>query len=165
MTTRRLHVFGDTSLTQCPYEQYGISSPPRSEYGSDRGSRVGRDGAGIVLKPAVNARVSQLAMLTNSHQTLSPYTRSMQHYAVRSAVPKVPTPGVAGAQPERPQVKARRKRTYHIGRSTPATPPEKTPSSPRPASDYSEYFHVSPQMEDAPVLEDGMHHRVPFVAA
>ncbi|KZT60203.1 hypothetical protein CALCODRAFT_480925 [Calocera cornea HHB12733] len=141
-----------------PFDQLGVGSPPRSEYGSERG---------IVLKPAVNARVNQLAMLTNSHQTLSPYTRSMQHYAVRSAVPKAAISGIGGAPPERAPIKARRKRTYHIGKKTPVTPPEPTPSSPRPASDYSEYFHVSPQIEEAPILEsdDGLHHRAPYVAA
>ncbi|KAG2343652.1 hypothetical protein BDR05DRAFT_982784 [Suillus weaverae] len=67
----------------------------------------------VVLRPALNNTISQLSTLSHSNHTLSPYTRSLAHFTVRSVPPRtVSKEQVAG---ERPGVKARRKRTYRIG--------------------------------------------------
>ncbi|TFK55652.1 hypothetical protein OE88DRAFT_1652063 [Heliocybe sulcata] len=68
----------------------------------------------IVLRPALNNSISQLSTLSHSNHTLSPYTRSLQHFTVRS-VPHRPT-GLSGlaAAAERP-AKAKRKRTFRLG--------------------------------------------------
>ncbi|KAJ7098728.1 hypothetical protein B0H15DRAFT_821976 [Mycena belliarum] len=53
--------------------------------------------------------VHALAMLSHSNHTLSPYTRSLSHFAVRSGPPRPPAVGAATAR------KGRRRRTYRIG--------------------------------------------------
>ncbi|KAG2751215.1 hypothetical protein P692DRAFT_20774918 [Suillus brevipes Sb2] len=67
----------------------------------------------VILRPALNNTISQLSTLSHSNHTLSPYTRSLAHFTVRSVPPRmISKEQVAG---ERPGVKARRKRMYRIG--------------------------------------------------
>ncbi|KAF7302108.1 Mitochondrial distribution and morphology protein 34 [Mycena indigotica] len=56
--------------------------------------------------------VHALAMLSHSNHTLSPYTRSLAHFAVRSGPPKPRPPAISAAR------KGKRKRTFHIGKGT-----------------------------------------------
>lgn len=98
----------------------------------------------IVLRPALNDSISQLSTLSHSNHTLSPYTRSVEHFTVRS-VPHRPS-GLSGssASAEKQPVKARRKRTYRLGEKTrvgSATDNPSfvaTPSSPTPPSEFDE---------------------------
>lgn len=75
----------------------------------------------IVLRPSLNNSIHQLSTLSHSNHTLSPYTRSLEHFAVRSGPPRPVGVNGSGSGPggspgERQQpVKARRKRTFHIG--------------------------------------------------
>ena len=73
----------------------------------------------IVLRPGLNDSVTQLGALSQLNQTLSPYTRSLEHVTVRS----VPRSTLLPA-PEKPKPqKARRKRMYRIGKkAAPAVP-------------------------------------------
>ncbi|TFY74090.1 hypothetical protein EWM64_g9922, partial [Hericium alpestre] len=51
------------------------------------------DPAQIVLQPTLNNTVSHLNMLSHSNHTLSPYTRALEHFTVRTACrTHVPTP-------------------------------------------------------------------------
>ncbi|QRV72678.1 mitochondrial distribution and morphology protein 34 [Ceratobasidium sp. AG-Ba] len=94
----------------------------------------------IVLRPGLNTTVTQLSTLSQTNHTLSLYTPSVKHVTVRS-VPRRPpgTPGMNGAiqYAERQPVKARRKRTYRIGKSSGAQ--EQGPESASPTSSQSEY--------------------------
>jgi distribution and morphology protein 34 len=107
----------------------------------------------LVFRPALNSNVSHLSMLSNSYHTLSPYTRSMDHYIMRSGPPKDPNATVVERQP----LKARRRRTYKI-RSSSVTQEEEPPQhqtmpvtprvDPVPLSDYDRaeiehYFRMS----------------------
>lgn len=74
----------------------------------------------IILRPSLNNSIHQLSTLSYSNHTLSPYTRSLEHFAVRSGPPRSAGvngwPGQGGSPGERQQpVRARRKRTFRIG--------------------------------------------------
>jgi distribution and morphology protein 34 len=76
----------------------------------------------IVLRPnSNNSSIHQLSTLSHSNHTLSPYTRDLSHFTVRSVPPRnISVAGIGGsaigmAGGDRQPVKARRKRTYHIG--------------------------------------------------
>ena len=119
-------------------------------YGSPPHIRSTLDADGnIVLRPGLNT-ISKLSTLSHSNHTLSPYTRSLEHFTVRSVPHRV-----SGAIPagDRRPVKARRKRTYHLGGQKPPPPLETVAesrtasSSPPPpsefeVSDVEHYFHV-----------------------
>lgn len=105
----------------------------------------------IVLKPGLSS-VSRLSMLSHSHQTLSPYTRTLEHFTVRSVPPRETTSSGSGSAAERQPVKARRKRTFFLGKKPTSSPPpiaspvSSRPISPEPtisefdASDMDRYF-------------------------
>jgi len=97
----------------------------------------------IILRPSLNEHVFKFSTLTHSNHTLSPFTRSLEHFAVRSGPPKASmNSGVGGGPSDRPphaKVKARRKRIYRVGgkKKEPEEPPQpKFP--PAPASDFDE---------------------------
>ena len=103
----------------------------------------------IVLRPSLsNASIHQLSSLSHSNHTLSPYTRSLSHFTVRSVPPRGIGPSGLSASFERQPVKAKRKRTYRLGGRKP--PPESVPvdpvvpdsperaSSPIPPSEFDE---------------------------
>lgn len=108
----------------------------------------------IVLKPGLSS-VSRLSMLSNSNHTLSPYTRPLEHFTVRSVPPRESTSSGSGSAAERTPVKARRKRTFFLGKKPhqPTSDPDTSPLesravSPAPpisefdASDMDRYFRA-----------------------
>ena len=110
----------------------------------------------IVLKPGLNS-VSRLSMLSNSNQTLSPYTRPLEHFTVRSGPPREPASSGSGSAAERQPVKAKRKRTFFLGKkSQPTTEPvtpasdsrvvSPTPMSDFDASDMDRYFRAREEL-------------------
>ncbi|KAI6040459.1 hypothetical protein EDC04DRAFT_2677874 [Pisolithus marmoratus] len=128
----------------------------------------------IVLRPTLNNTVHQLSTLSHSNHTLSPYTRSLAHFTVRSVPPRtVSAPGVQ-SQPERRPTKAKRKRTYRIGRLKAGAEPEplplSSPPSPPPPSEFDQadvdqYFRFRedfvsmPQQSKSSSLRDHHQHR------
>lgn len=109
------------------------------------------------LRPGQNS-TAHLSTLSHSNHTLSPFTRSLEHFTVRSglhvrhrldAVEGHPSP--ATTEPRVP-VKARRKRTFYIGgkkqaaktpslKFTASSPPSSPPLSAGAPSAYSEVDH------------------------
>ncbi|KAI0775890.1 hypothetical protein BD413DRAFT_491086 [Trametes elegans] len=86
----------------------------------------------IVLRPALNNTISQLSTLSHSNHTLSPYTRTLEHFTVRSVPPREAHSSGPASSAERQPVKARRKRTHRLGRKpAPAPPPPPPPPLPR----------------------------------
>jgi len=97
----------------------------------------------IILRPSLNEHIFKLSTLTHSNHTLSPFTRSLEHFAVRSGPPKAPiNPGVGGGPSDKPpqaKVKAKRKRIYRVGGKK--KEPEELPQlkfPPAPVSDFDE---------------------------
>jgi mitochondrial distribution and morphology protein 34 len=96
----------------------------------------------IILRPSLNEHVFKLSTLTHSNHTLSPFTRSLEHFAVRSGPPKTsPTSGIGGGPSDRPpqtRVKAKRKRIYRVGGKKEPDEPPQPKFPPAPASDFDE---------------------------
>ena len=116
----------------------------------------------IILRPSLNEHVFKLSTLTHSNHTLSPFTRSLEHFAVRSGPPKAPANSGVGSGPlDRPpqaKVRAKRKRIYRVGgKKEPEEPPQpKFP--PAPASDFDEsdmdrYFKWRDEVEQHQQLD------------
>jgi mitochondrial distribution and morphology protein 34 len=118
----------------------------------------------IILRPSLNNTIHHLSTLSQSNHTLSPYTRSLEHFTVRSVPPRT---AVAMAT-ERQPVKAVRKRTHRLGGaqrskantespSEPApTPPSPIPPSEFDAGDMDRYFRDSEAPPNSP--ENGPMH-------
>ncbi|EJF62278.1 hypothetical protein DICSQDRAFT_169308 [Dichomitus squalens LYAD-421 SS1] len=81
----------------------------------------------IVLRPTLNGSISKLSTLSHSNHTLSPYTRTVEHFTVRSVPPRDTNNSGPSSTVERQPVKARRKRLHRLGKK-PARPPESFPS-------------------------------------
>jgi distribution and morphology protein 34 len=96
----------------------------------------------IVLRPGLNTTVTQLSTLSQTNHTLSLYTPSVKHVTVRSVPRRPPGSGVSAMQhAERQPVKARRKRTYRIGKSASREPePEPSVSGGSSQSEFGHYF-------------------------
>jgi distribution and morphology protein 34 len=108
----------------------------------------------IILRPSLNNYISKLSTLSHSNHTLSPYTRSFEHFTVRSVPPRAPlkTAGLSIASDRQFCVKAKRKRIYRVGSASkdtakfekateePLPPPPLTPSPDFDASDMDRYF-------------------------
>ena len=77
----------------------------------------------IVLRPTLNGSISKLSTLSHSNHTLSPYTRTLEHFTVRSVPPRDANMSGPSSAVERQPVKARRKRLHRLGKK-PAKPPE-----------------------------------------
>jgi distribution and morphology protein 34 len=97
----------------------------------------------IVLHASLNNTIHQLSTLSHSNHTLSPYTRSLEHFTVRSVPPRTFNAPGMHPPPERRPVKAKRKRTYRLGgTSKPAEParpqPPTSPPSPVPPSEFDQ---------------------------
>lgn len=106
----------------------------------------------IILRPGLNATISQLSLLNYSNHTLSPYTTALDHFAIRSVPPRILNH--RGTPPERTPMKAKRKRTYRIGgpKQTTSTPenqalPKTQPSSEFDASDVDLYFRTDDESD------------------
>ncbi|KAG5648764.1 hypothetical protein DXG03_000112 [Asterophora parasitica] len=70
----------------------------------------------IVLRPSLNNSIHQLSTLSHSNHTLSPYTRNLQHFTVRSVPPRSAAPsGGFQSSIDRQPVKAKRKRIFRLG--------------------------------------------------
>ncbi|CAL1700383.1 unnamed protein product [Somion occarium] len=129
-------------------DKFYTGSPPES-YTSEHDPK-------IVLKAAVNNSVSRLSTLIHSNHTLSPYTRTLEHFTVRSVPPREATSSGSGSAVDRQPVKAKRKRIYRLGGKQKKPPEEEAgskrdnqtsePHSPAPpssefdASDMDRYF-------------------------
>ncbi|KAJ7693850.1 hypothetical protein B0H17DRAFT_932344 [Mycena rosella] len=102
------------STSPSPSHSLSLSTPPSSFHDPP---------------PLTAHSVHALAMLSHSNHTLSPYTRSLSHFAVRSGPPRPPAVGAAVAR------KGRRRRTYRIGASAkPPAAPEVEPEAEVPIS-------------------------------
>lgn len=62
-----------------------------------------------MLRPALHGALSTLATLAHSNHTLSPYTRALSHFTVRSGPRRAPP------APPRAPPRARRRRTHVLG--------------------------------------------------
>ena len=103
------------------------------------------------LRPSAN-NTAQLAILSQSNHTLSPFTRSLEHFTVRSVPhhrrqpPKTSRSKGSNTPPERQPVKARRRRVFHLGNSKPSVTlssegiPSFSPSVPSEISEVDHYF-------------------------
>jgi len=162
---RRLSVSSSSA-----FDVFHSGSPPTHHTLSDTDPQ-------IILRPSLNNTIHQISTLSHSNHTLSPYTRSLAHYTVRSVPPRTLNASGVQAAPERRPVKARRKRTYRIGgpkAPEPPPPPSSPPSPPSPPSpvppsefdpaDMDQYFRFrdefSPvdQLSKSSPLRDYQHH-------
>ncbi|KAL4076343.1 hypothetical protein J3A83DRAFT_4126269 [Scleroderma citrinum] len=164
---RRLSVSSSSA-----FDVFHSGSPPTYHALSDADPK-------IVLRPSLNNTIHQLSTLSYSNHTLSPYTRSLEHYTVRSVPPRTLNASGVQAAPDRRPVKARRKRTCRIGGSKTAEPPPPSsppsPPSPVPPSEFDpadmdQYFRFRDdfppvdQFSKAPSLHNfqhGLHGRRP----
>lgn len=96
----------------------------------------------IILRPALSNPVSQFSILSHSNHTLSPFTRSMEHFAVRSGPPRTTPLSRSAAPSERLPQKGKRKRIYRLGGTK--LQGQDTSSSPPPSDigsdDMNRYF-------------------------
>ncbi|KAF8622183.1 hypothetical protein AX15_007295 [Amanita polypyramis BW_CC] len=165
-TSRRLSVSSMTTMgSQAPYSFSPGTSPPVDfpsvALSSSPGNNAGNPK--IVLRPSLMSNtIHHLSTLSHSNHTLSPYTRSLAHFTVRSVPPR---PLAASLSSERQSAKAKRKRTYRLGGTKrqpqkgdpsakdenlptdhdhydqpPTHPPSPTPPSEFDASDMDLYF-------------------------
>ncbi|KAF8914271.1 hypothetical protein CPB84DRAFT_1758864 [Gymnopilus junonius] len=135
--SRHSHPLNPASISQNSL----LSTSPSSNtiHGSNGGgiSASGGLGAGerthkIVLRPSLNSSsIHKLSTLSTSNHTLSPYTRNLSHFTVRSVPPRSASGSSGGLGgvgiglgghvhgyghgQEKAPVKAKRKRTYRLG--------------------------------------------------
>ncbi|KAG6902456.1 hypothetical protein C0995_016317 [Termitomyces sp. Mi166 len=109
----------------------------------------------IILRPSLNNNITQLSTLSYSNHTLSPYTRNLQHFTVRSVPPRSAAPSGLAA-PDRQPVKAKRKRTFHLGGAKkPSVEPEAGPNKPKkPPNGKAREFDVSDMDRYFPTHDD-----------
>jgi distribution and morphology protein 34 len=114
---RRMSVTSTTSTTNATF----LSTSPSNNHQDSGADSMGNPK--IVLRSnSNNSSIHQLSTLSHSNHTLSPYTRDLSHFTVRSVPPRnlsVGGQGIGGfafgvAGGDRQPVKARRKRTYRI---------------------------------------------------
>ncbi|ORY34832.1 hypothetical protein BCR39DRAFT_515038 [Naematelia encephala] len=97
----------------------------------------------------LNNSVSQLATLSHSNHTLSPYARGHEHIAVRSfphlgkSVLAQPSSDASSSHDGTGPIKARRKRLYHLGGKK-KSPQNPNPNSPEQKSDEIDSPPISP---------------------
>jgi distribution and morphology protein 34 len=124
--------------------------------------------ARIVLRPALHGALSTLATLAHSNHTLSPYTRALSHFTVRSAPRRAPP------APPRAPPRARRRRTHVLGAAAAAKAQEAEtaardsgdegeegdgqsvePPSEFDAEDMDRYFRTRDELASVAVSEPG----------
>lgn len=116
---RRMSVTSTTSAGNTATDLLSNSSPNNNQEYSGDSTGIPK----IILPPTTkNNSIHQLSTLSHSNRTLSPYTRDLSHFTVRSVPPRnlrLNGLGIAGfggvAGGDRQPVKARRKRMYHVG--------------------------------------------------
>ncbi|KZT42991.1 hypothetical protein SISSUDRAFT_1125230 [Sistotremastrum suecicum HHB10207 ss-3] len=120
------------SIADTALQTYEMSADPDSESEPK-----------IVLRPNINSTVSYLSTLSHTYHTLSPYTRSLKHFTVRSIPPReqIATSSFPPAPKQPPR--ARRRRVHHLGAfnskspsSASINPPSTTDTMPNPSAEY-----------------------------
>ena len=107
-----------------PLSQSSSSSPPSQPHSHHyHYQQQQEDPTKIVLRLSLNNSIHQFSTLSHSNHTLSPYTRDVSHFTVRSVPPRghghggVGFTGGQGQGFERQSsVKAKRKRMYRLGK-------------------------------------------------
>ncbi|KIL70321.1 hypothetical protein M378DRAFT_156426 [Amanita muscaria Koide BX008] len=152
---RRLSVSSTTSIAQPPFSFSPGTSPPNDSSSSPGNSK-------IVVRPSLmNNSIRHLSTLSHSNHTLSPYTRSLAHFTVRSVPPRQIAHSYSF---EKQPVKAKRKRTYRLGgakQQQQTSKPESTAPSDRD-SDVHPYHPSSsppPSEFDASDMDLYFRHR------
>ncbi|KZT05629.1 uncharacterized protein LAESUDRAFT_681177 [Laetiporus sulphureus 93-53] len=159
------------SLASSNLDRFQPGSPSDQHYMPDHDPK-------IILRAAANSSISKLSTLSHSNHTLSPYTRTLEHFTVRSVPPRRSTSSGTASSVEKQPVKARRKRTYYLG-GKPAKPPESpgniAPRSPPPttsefdASEMDRYFRSNddliPPYPDHISSSSNARRRVPYQAS
>lgn len=100
------------STSTTDFDRYHSGSPPDQFH-------MPEHDPGIILRPTLNSNtITKLSTLSHSNHTLSPYTRTLEHFTVRSVPPR----DALSARPisrsstiDRPPLKAKRKRTHRLG--------------------------------------------------
>ncbi|KAF8204780.1 hypothetical protein BJ912DRAFT_1018071 [Pholiota molesta] len=115
----------NASLFSDPSFAFGATSPSGSTLAHASSSNLSNTNA---LHPSPDTpTLHQLSTLSQSNHTLSPYTRGLAHFTVRSVPPRGNTGGRGGAMGGKGQAgmlerpKAKRKRTYRLGGKKPAS--------------------------------------------
>jgi distribution and morphology protein 34 len=115
----------NASLFSDPSFAFGATSPSGSTLAHASSSNLSNANA---LHPSPDTpTLHQLSTLSQSNHTLSPYTRGLAHFTVRSVPPRGNTGGRGGAMGGKGQAgmlerpKAKRKRTYRLGGKKPAS--------------------------------------------
>lgn len=127
-----------TSFSSSIPDSFRSGSPPaHGTFSNDRDPK-------IILRPSLNDQISKLSTLSHSNHTLSPYTRSLEHFTVRSVPPRGSSgpSGYTHPSDRQSSVKARRKRIYHIGGASKkgvTLPQPVTPEAPLPSIPPSEF--------------------------
>jgi len=110
--------FIDRQLRQHSLSQSSSPSHPHSLHSLHQ-----QDPTNIVLRLSLNSSIHQLSTLSHSNHTLSPYTRDVSHFTVRSVPPRGVghghgvgfSSGQGQGLERQPPVKAKRKRIYRLG--------------------------------------------------
>ncbi|KAM6496131.1 Mitochondrial distribution and morphology protein 34 [Amanita muscaria] len=127
-----------TSFDMPPFSFSPGTSPPNDSSSSPGNSK-------IVVRPSLmNNSIRHLSTLSHSNHTLSPYTRSLAHFTVRSVPPRQIAHSYSF---EKQPVKAKRKRTYRLGgakQQQQASKPESTAPSERDSDVHPYHPSSSP---------------------
>jgi distribution and morphology protein 34 len=106
LSTKRAPLSRRSSLSHSNTNtSFQLESPPNTL------RRIPEPDPTIILRPSLNNTIHQLSTLSHSNHTLSPFTRSLSHFTVRSVPPR----GPAATGADRQQIKARRKRIHRLG--------------------------------------------------
>ncbi|KAF7775763.1 hypothetical protein Agabi119p4_4156 [Agaricus bisporus var. burnettii] len=109
------------------------TSPVHNSISSSLSTHASDSNSKHVLRPSLNSNsIHHLSTLSHSNHTLSPYTRSLSHFTVRSVPPRSAGGGLGngfGIQGggttvgDRQPIKAKRKRLFRIGAKNPTDSP------------------------------------------
>ncbi|KAH9833676.1 uncharacterized protein C8Q71DRAFT_169770 [Rhodofomes roseus] len=127
------------SAASSTLDRFQPSSPMGSDY-TDHDPK-------IVLRPFINNSISKLSTLSHSNHTLSPYTRTLEHFTVRSVPPRDASSTGPASSVEKQPIKAKRKRMHRLGGK-----PAKTPG-PGGAAVVDVDLHPQPPSSPVPLSE------------
>ena len=123
-----------TTSSSPPLDRYSIDRQLRQQHSLSQSSSPShphslhhQDPTKIVLRLSLNSSIHQLSTLSHSNHTLSPYTRDVSHFTVRSVPPRGHGVGFTGGGQRQgferqPSVKAKRKRIYRLGKGGTTSP-------------------------------------------